>query len=336
VTTFSYNQIFVRTDETSNSYNMKTIGIFPASGGLGGSTYTHLLSQVPHDKVTLICRDPAKIPTHYKETGVTVREASYESSTQELAEAFRGIDVLFLISYPSHVRDYRVQVQIPALDAAVRGAGVKHVFYSSLGFALPEQDHSLAEVMQAHLVTEQKLRAIAAEDGGFTWTSIREGLYHESFPLYTSFWTLEKPFDEVLIPHDGSGPGVSWVKRDELGEASAKLIAQYAESPSTFPWTNKLVVLTGPKEWSLSQTVEVLGTAVGKSVKIKQVSLDEWMAQPQVKSYFGTEEKARTWATAWDAIRAGETSYVSPTLQEILNREPEPLEVTIRSMAEKT
>lgn len=314
---------------------MKTIGIFPASGGLGGSTYTHLLAQVPHDKVILISRDPSKVPSTYAETGVTLRQASYESSPAELEAAFRGVDVLFLISYPSHVHHYRVQVQLPALDAAI-SAGVRHVFYSSLAFALPEGDTSLAEVMQAHLVMEKRLGEIAAADGGFTWTSIREGLYHESFPIYTSFWTLEQPFNEILIPHDGSGPGVSWVKRDELGEASAKLLAQFAESPSTFAWVNKRVILTGPKEWSLNDTVKVLGAAVGKDVRIRQVGIDEWMAQPQILKYFGTEEKAKTWATAWDAIRAGEASYVSPVLKDILNREPEPLEVTIEGMVKST
>lgn len=311
---------------------MKTIGIFPASGGLGGSTYTHLLTLVPHDRVTLISRNPSKIPPHYAESGVTLKQASYESSPAELEEAFRGIDVLFLISYPSHVRDYRVKVQLPALDAAVR-AGVTHVFYSSLGFALPDQDESLAEVMQAHLVTEKRLKEIAAEREGFTWTSIREGLYHESFPIYTSFWSLDKPADEILIPHDGSGKGVSWVKKDELGEGSAKLIAQYTKSPADFRWINKLVVLTGAKEWSLANTVKVLGSAVGKTVKIKQISVQEWLKLPQIKDYFGTEEKATTWATAWEAIRAGETSHVSPTLTEILGRELEAFEVTIQSLA---
>lgn len=127
---------------------------------------------------------------------------------------------------------------------------------------------------------------------------------------------------------------MSWVKRDELGEASAKLIAQYAtaSSPSEFPWVNKKVVLTGPKVWSLNDTVKVLGAAVGKDVRVREVSVEEWLAQPQIIEYFGTEEKARTWATAWEAIRAGEAAYVSKTLEEILGREPESLEVTIQDM----
>lgn len=89
---------------------MKDIGVFPASGALGGSTYRHLLNLVPNDHVTLICRYPEKIADEHKQGNVTVRRASYESTPQELELAFAGIHVLFLVSYPSHVHEYRVKV----------------------------------------------------------------------------------------------------------------------------------------------------------------------------------------------------------------------------------
>lgn len=87
-----------------------TIGIFPASGGLGTSTYTHLLKLVPNDEVILISRYPEKVPESYINAGVHVRKASYESTPSELEAIFSGIDTLFLISYPSHVHDYRTKV----------------------------------------------------------------------------------------------------------------------------------------------------------------------------------------------------------------------------------
>lgn len=87
-----------------------TIGIFPASGGLGTSTYTHLLRLVPNDQVVLISRYPEKVPQSYIDAGVRVRQASYESTPSELEAAFSGIDILFLISFPSHVHDYRTKV----------------------------------------------------------------------------------------------------------------------------------------------------------------------------------------------------------------------------------
>lgn len=88
-----------------------TVGIFPASGGLGTSTYTHLLKLVPNDQVVLINRHPENVPQPYIDAGVRVLKASYESTFPELETAFSGIDVLFLISYPSHVHDYRTKVR---------------------------------------------------------------------------------------------------------------------------------------------------------------------------------------------------------------------------------
>ncbi|KAM0550732.1 hypothetical protein ACHAPJ_008797 [Fusarium lateritium] len=306
---------------------MTQIGIFPASGALGTSTYTHLLSQVPNDKVTLINRNPEKVPNKYVENGVTLRQASYESSAEEFEAVFSGIDVLFLISYPSHVHQYRKEVQTKAINAAYK-VGVKHIFYSSLGFA-KNSDSSEAEVMQAHLDCEAKLKDIAGRDSGFTYTSVREGLYSESFPIYTAFLDLKNPPSKILIPHDGSGPGVSWVKRDELGEATARLIASYVKLPSEFEHINKIVTFTGPKSWTLAETLEVLSRAAGTEIKIQEVSVEEYTKQPQVMKYFGSEEPATTWATAWKAISLGETDLVTNTLGELLGREPEPFEKTI-------
>ena len=223
------------------------------------------------------------------------------------------------------------KVHLPAIDAA-RAAGVKHIFYSSLGFDGKKNGSSLAVVMQAHLDTEKHLKHLAETDPSFTYTVIREGLYSESTPIYTAFFNPKDPqaADEILIPHDGTGPGVSWVKRDELGEGSARLIAQYAVDPATFPHKNSTVTLTGNRELSLAETAEVLSKIAGKNVRIKRISVDEYVQLPQVLAKFGTAENARTWATAWDAIRAGETAVVTPELEQILGRKPEEFEETVR------
>lgn len=336
------------------------IGIFPASGGLGGSTYRHLLELVPNSCVTLVCRRPEKVEAEYKQTGVTVRRATYESTPHELELAFSGLDVLFLISYPSHVHEYRVkvsacqncratqspqqvsdmaQVQLPAIDAA-RRAGVKHIFYSSLGFANDAssgslKSDSLAVVMQAHLASEEHLAFLAKADPGFTYTSIREGLYSESFPIYTAFFDPKAASDgaEVTIPHDGGGPGVSWVKRDDLGEGSAKLIAKYC-GVGQFPQqlVNGRVLLSGTREISLAETVKILGKAAGKSFKIRPISVAEYVKLPQVVDRFGDQGEARTWATAWEAIQGGEAALVTQDLEELLERKPEAYEKTVEDV----
>lgn len=214
---------------------------------------------------------------------------------------------------------------------------MKHIFYSSLGFANNAsrgclKSDSLAVVMQAHLDSEKHLASHARADPNFTYTSIREGLYSESFPIYTAFFDPKAAPDgaEVTIPHDGSRPGVSWVKRDELGEGSAILIAKYCDV-GQFPeqLINGKVILSGTREISLAEVVAILGRAAGKSFKIRQITVNEYVKLPQVLDRFGDEEKARTWATAWEAISAGEAALISLDLEELLGREPELYEKTI-------
>lgn len=190
--------------------------------------------------------------------------------------------------------------------------------------------------MQAHLDTERHLAKLASEapSGSFTYTAIREGLYAESTPIYTAFFdpreSEEVDHGEIRIPHDGSGPGVSWVKRDELGEATARLIARHTADKNGFEFLNRIVLLTGPREWSLAETVEVLSSIAQRKLTIKQVSVDEYVKLPQVQAKFGSEELARTWATAWDAIRAGETAIVTANLERILGRKPEEFDIAVR------
>jgi len=184
--------------------------------------------------------------------------------------------------------------------------------------------------MQAHLDTESHLRKLASEDPSFTYTIIRIGLYSESFPIYTAFFNLKSPVDEILIPHDGEGKGVAWAKRDELGEGVARIMKNYVESPGTFQYVKERVLLSGPKEYSLKETVEILGEMIGKEVKIRQVSIEAYAAQEQVRRVLG--DGAPVWASAWEGIRRGETAVVTSVLEDTLGRKPESFERTIADM----
>ncbi|PWY75408.1 NAD(P)-binding protein [Aspergillus heteromorphus CBS 117.55] len=262
---------------------MVKIGVFPASGGLGTSVINHLTKLVSPSELVLVARKPGGLDALAR-AGATVRQADYEEPAT-LAGVFEGVDVLMLISYASFEIQFRVEVEcsrvpspeIPlvaadvdgeqahevAIDAA-RRSGVRHIFYSSLAFAGDLEPTSAAHVMGAHLRTEQLLAERSG--GGFTYTAIREGLYSESFPIYTSWFDIHHPADEVAIPHSGEGPGVAWAKRDELGEATARIIVDYAAAtdPAGFPYLNRVVLLSGPAVLSLRETVEELGRAVGK------------------------------------------------------------------------
>jgi len=88
-----------------------TVGVFPASGKLAESTTKHLVKLIPAGQLILINRYPDKVPKEYVAQGAQVREASYESSPEHFVEVLAGVDVLFLVSYPSFVHEYRVKVR---------------------------------------------------------------------------------------------------------------------------------------------------------------------------------------------------------------------------------
>ncbi|KAL5336001.1 hypothetical protein BJX70DRAFT_373868 [Aspergillus crustosus] len=314
---------------------MSRIAVFPAAGGLGSSIIKHLLTLVPASQLTLVARKPDAL-ADAADAGATTRFADYDEPSS-LSGVFEGVDVLVLISYASFEIEYRVAAHKNAIQSAL-ASGVKHIFYSSLAFGGDYTDTSVAHVMGAHLATEKYL-AETLENTSTTYTVIREGLYSESFPIYTNWFDLRNPSGEITIPHDGSGPGVAWVKRDELGEATAKLVVQYTRtntntnSSAGFRYGNKPILLTGSRSISLQETASILGKVAGRDVKIRPISVDEYVTLPHAgrHSYHGVD-LSREWTTAWEAIRRGETDVVTPDLKEILGREPEDYEATIRGL----
>lgn len=195
--------------------------------------------------------------------------------------------------------------------------------------------------MQAHLQTEEYLKSLEsksmerADEKPFTFTAIREGIYSESFPMYTGFPDLKNPPDEVKIPHDGTGPGIAFAKIDDLGEATAKLVKEYLDSPGSFRYKNQIMLLSGPKVWSLAETIKLLADVKGKEMNFKEVSPEEYVAEPRVQQRLGSHgpgEVPKQWATSFDAVKKGECAVTSVELGRLLGREPEALEKTVRKM----
>jgi uncharacterized protein YbjT (DUF2867 family) len=86
------------------------LGVFPAAGGLGGSTVKHLLPLIPADSLILIARNPDKLAAESR-TGAVVRKADYDDDAS-LDRVFDGIGALFLISYASCEHEHRSKVRL--------------------------------------------------------------------------------------------------------------------------------------------------------------------------------------------------------------------------------
>lgn len=86
------------------------IAIFPASGGIGGSTYRHLLNLTDPKNVILISRHPEKIEEKYTDAGAVSRYADYDKP-ESLEHVFEGAEYLNLISYASIEHEHRTKVR---------------------------------------------------------------------------------------------------------------------------------------------------------------------------------------------------------------------------------
>lgn len=84
------------------------IGIFPAAGGIGGSTVKHILPRIPAENLVFIARYPEKLKSAIS-AGATLRKADYDVD-ESLQHAFDGVDTLFLISYASVEHTHRSEV----------------------------------------------------------------------------------------------------------------------------------------------------------------------------------------------------------------------------------
>lgn len=198
--------------------------------------------------------------------------------------------------------------------------------------------------MQAPLKTEEYLKSLELEltersgKKSVIFTAIREGIYSESFPMYTWFPDLQDPPDEMKIPHDGSGPGIAFAKIDNMGEARAKLVQEYLDSPDRFKYKSKILLLSGPKAWILADTAKVLRQMKGKDMEVKQLIEEEYVAEPRVQdmlSSHGPGEVPKQWATLLDAVKKGKGAVASVELGRLLEREPEGFEETLKKMVNR-
>jgi len=270
------------------------IALTGTSGRIGSSVLKHILTLVPASNLIVSLHNTTAIED-IKKKGVHVRLGDYQKP-ETLEEAFKGAEKLLIVSYPSIEVETRVQAHKNAIDAAKK-VGVKHVYYTSLAFA----DDSVATVMQAHLQTEAYLKA-----SGLVYTIIREGLYTESYHLYAGYFDA-KETKEVVVPGDG---GVTFVTIDELGEATAKIVA------AGEGYENKKLLLSGAKPHTIKDLAALLSTILGREIPVKYVSEEEYVKTFEPK----VGEVAKKWATTYRALERGETAVVDSSLPTILGR----------------
>lgn len=143
------------------------------------------------------------------------------------------------------------------------------------------------------------------------YTIIREGVYVDAFPFFLNWW----PQTEVVkLPNDGR---IAWTSREELGEATAKLMA---EDEYFDRFRNRKVLLAAQEALDCRGVTKVISEATGKEVGFEIVALDEYTKEFAKNGR--PEWLARVWATTYDGLAKGEGELVDGLMEEVLGRKP--------------
>ncbi|VDB92049.1 unnamed protein product [Peniophora sp. CBMAI 1063] len=288
---------------TPTFIDMTRILLTGSTGGLGSEVLRYILPLIAPSDLVIASPTPARVREAWPNlpAEVEIREGDY-MRPETLPSALAGIDVFFIISYPSIAHEVRVRAHTHAIDAA-KAANVKRVIYTSIAFG-----EGVADVMKPHIDTEAYLR-----NSGVEYTIIREGLYIEAFPFYLGFFDSTRDTD-VYVPADGP---VSWVDRAEVGEATAHIVAKGL-------YVNETVLLSGSASnvLSLSQLTEHCASVLKRPINFHVVGQDRYVehysgpaAQPPRDAKF-----VRSWGTAYIAVERGECAILTPVLEELLGR----------------
>ena len=296
------------------------------TGHLGSRTLDALLrlNLVPPSQLTISSSNPDKVPQIAKDHNVTIRHGDF-TQPATLAASFAGADALFLVSFPSPSLE-RWEHHRTAIDAAVE-AGVRTVVYTSLMFGGETGLDTVAGVQQAHVRTIDYLRT-KKDEVGLDYVVVREGIYAESWWLYAGFQPRagfggagdDKADIDFVVPDDGP---VAWVGWDDLGEGTARILADYEK------YKGQTLRLTGPRATTITGVAELVEEVTGRKVNVKIVGREE------ARRYHIEEKKSVPAGQAWvveswsgwhEGIKAGETKVVDPLLEQLLGRTPKGVE----------
>ena len=228
-----------------------TLTVTGASGQLGRLVLDALLASatIAPGQIVATTRDVSRLAT-YAEKGVTVRAADFDDAAS-LDAAFAGAGKVLIISTDALGEPGKRLAQHRAAVAAAKGAGAKHILYTSM----PQPDDSLVTFAPDHLGTEEAIKAT-----GIPYTILRDGWYAEnlflSLPhaLQTGSW------------YTSSGEGrIAHITRADTAAAIAGAVLKAGSESRTY-------TLTGTKSRTADEIAAIVSAMTGKPLDVVHVT----------------------------------------------------------------
>lgn len=228
------------------------IAVTGATGQLGRLVIDALLKRTSAEELVAVVRSPAKA-ADLAALGVQVRQGDY-NQPQTLADAFRGVDKVLLIS-SSEVGQREAQHKA-AIEAA-KAAGVKLLAYTSLLHA----DSSPMGLADEHRATEQALIA-----SGVPYVILRNGWYSENYAASIAPALTHGVF--IGAADEGK---IASATRQDYAEAAAAVLT--SDAP-----VDKVYELAGDEAYTLTQFAAEIAQASGKAVRYQNLPQDDFAA----------------------------------------------------------
>ena len=273
------------------------IGVTGVTGKLGGQV-AKVLSQKGL-KAVHIARSPERA---IKYDNAEIRKASYENS-EESRKALEGIKTLLMVSAKENPK--RVEEHHDFIDAA-KIAGVEHIVYIS--FYNNKKDATFT-LSRDHYQTEKYIK-----EQGLKYTFLRDNFYIDFFlDLCFEYGEIRGPAGDGLV---------SAVARRDAADIVVAVMLNVQE------YENKVLNLTGPRDLSMKDIVEVVGEKLGKEIFYINESVEE--AYESRKVWEAEQWQYDSWVSTYTAIVKGEQSGVSLDIEKILNRPATSLEDLVK------
>jgi NAD(P)H dehydrogenase (quinone) len=279
--------------------NQPTLLVTGASGNLGRRA-VELLLEAKAGKIIAGTRDPSKI-ADLAAKGAETRKVDFDGAA--LAESFKGVDRLLLVSTDAlDTPGKRLKQHKAAIEAAKR-AGVKHIVYTSMPKPEPGSPIPFAP---DHYGTEQALA-----ESGLGWTVLRNSWYQENL-----FHSLPK----VLASgkwFSAAGDGkVAHVSREDAARAAAAALAKQ-------PNGNARYDITGTEPLTTKEIAKLASEATGKPIEVVNVS-DEQLQQGMIAAGMPAF-LAPIYASFDTNTRAGNVAFATDAVQKLTGKAPRSL-----------
>ena len=264
--------------------------VFGATGNIGSRVAQRLINSGMRPSVFV--RNAKKARALLGER-VDIHIGDLESPGPSLVDALAGVGGIFLVTDGPDL-DERDR----AVCLAARRAGVDHVVkLSTLDV------RTGIGTGPWHALGEQAIR-----ESGLAFTFIQAA----GFMSNALGWSESIRRDGVLRSSTGAGK-IAFIHPDDIADvATASLISR--------EYDNQALVITGPEALSYGEMGEVIGRAVGKSVRFEEITDDE--AYARAVKWAGEGAYVDALVDIWRAVREGRLDTVTDGVMQISGREP--------------